>query len=184
MKSKNTLKITLSSLFFAMAFVFPFLTAQIPKVGNMLCPMHIPVLLCGLICGWRHGLIVGFLLPITRSVLFGMPMMYPNAVAMAFELATYGCVSGIVYYMRDWRCLKSVYRAMVIAMLCGRAVWGIAEVVLLGFGGKAFTMQAFIAGALLNAIPGILLQLILIPAIMVALNKTKVVRFSDLQYEQ
>lgn len=177
----DTKKLSISAMLFAIGLILPFFVGQIPQIGKMLCPMHIPVLLCGLICGWRHGLIVGFLLPITRSVLFGMPMMYPNAVAMAFELATYGCVSGIVYYMRDWRCLKSVYRAMVIAMLCGRAVWGIAEVVLLGFGGKAFTMQAFIAGALLNAIPGILLQLILIPAIMVALNKTKVVRFSDVQ---
>lgn len=182
MKIFDTKKLATTAMLFAIGMVLPFLIGQIPQIGKMLCPLHIPVLLCGLICGWKYGLAVGFLLPLTRSVLFGTPVIYPNAVAMAFELATYGAVSGVVYYMKDWRCLRAVYRSMIIAMVSGRIVWGIMEVVLLGFIGKGFTMQAFIAGALVNAIPGIILQLILIPAIMVALNKAKLVRFSSAEY--
>lgn len=182
MKKIDTKKVATAAMLFAAGLVLPFLIGQIPQIGKMLCPLHIPVLLCGLVCGWQYGLVIGFLLPLIRSVLFGMPVIYPNAVAMAFELATYGAVSGVVYYMKNWRCLRAVYSSMIIAMVSGRIVWGIMEVVLLGILGKGFTMQAFIAGALLNAIPGIILQLVLIPAIMVALNKAKIVKFSSAEY--
>ena len=91
-----TKKLVLSGLFLALGLVMPFLTAQIPSVGSRLLPMHIPVLLCGFICGWPyadHRLIV----PVFRSMLFGMPPMLPTAVAMAFELAAYGCMSGLLH---------------------------------------------------------------------------------------
>lgn len=143
----------------------------------MLLPMHLPVMLCGLICGWQYGLFIGFILPIMRSVMFSMPIMYPNAIAMAFELATYGGVIGYLYTHSKWQCVKMLYKCMIIAMLSGRLVWGIIEVLLLGFGNNGFTLQMFMAGAFLNAIPGIIAQLILIPAIMVALNKSKLVFF-------
>ncbi len=60
----------------------------------MLLPMHIPVLLCGLICGWKYGILVGFILPLLRHTIFGMPILFPTGIAMAFELATYGFVIG------------------------------------------------------------------------------------------
>ena len=81
-------KLVLSGLFLALAFVLPFLTGQVPEIGNMLCPMHIPVLLCGFICGWPYGLLIGFLSPLLRSLILGMPPMFPKAVCMALELAT------------------------------------------------------------------------------------------------
>ena len=81
-------KLVLSGLFLALAFVLPFLTGQGPEIGNMLCPMHIPVLLCGFICGWPYGLLIGFLSPLLRSLILGMPPMFPKAVCMALELAT------------------------------------------------------------------------------------------------
>ena len=88
--NKNIQKLTYSALYLAIALVLPFLTGQIPQIGSMLCPMHIPALLCGFVCGWGWGLAVGFIAPLLRSVLFGMPDMFPTAVSMAFELAVYG----------------------------------------------------------------------------------------------
>ena len=85
-------KLTYSALYLAIALVLPFLTGQIPEIGSMLCPMHIPALLCGFVCGWPWGLAVGFVSPLLRSLLFGMPTAY-TAVAMAFELAAYGAVA-------------------------------------------------------------------------------------------
>ncbi|MCC8043198.1 MAG: ECF transporter S component [Oscillospiraceae bacterium] len=168
----HTRKLTLSAMFLALGIVLPFLTGQIPQIGSMLLPMHIPVMLCGLICGWQYGLAVGFVTPLMRSLLFGMPVLYPSAIAMAFELAAYGLLIGLLYSHSRRRCVATLYRCLIAAMLGGRLVWGIAEIVLLGIKGNAFTWSAFISGAFLNAIPGIILQLVIIPMIMVALNKT------------
>lgn len=178
-KKKNPiLDLTLAAMFLALGLVLPFLTGQIKQIGSMLLPMHIPVLLCGLICGWQYGLIVGFILPPLRYMLFGMPVLFPTGIAMAFELATYGLVIGLMYSHSRWQCVIALYRSMIVAMLSGRMIWGIVQIVLLGMSGNSFTWQMFMAGAFLNAIPGIILQLILIPSIMIALNRTGLVRFA------
>lgn len=169
---KNTV---LSAMFICIGLVLPFFTGQMKQLGSMMLPMHIPVFLCGLICGWQYGLIVGFILPVLRSVLFTMPVMYPEAISMAFELATYGCAVGFLYSHSKWHCIKSLYKCMIISMLFGRVAWGVVQVILLGLQNNVFTFEAFIAGAFLNAVPGIILQLILIPAIMVALKRAKLV---------
>lgn len=171
-------------MFLAIGLVLPFLTGQIQLIGNMMLPMHLPVLLCGLICGWQYGLEVGLILPILRYFLFGMPVLWPNGAAMALELATYGLVVGLIYNRSRWQCVWSLYRAMLIAMAAGRLVWGVAEVIFMGIGGKQFTWAAFAAGAFLNAIPGIIIQLTFIPAIMVALNRTGLVPFRRLEKKQ
>ena len=170
-------------MFVAIGLVLPMITGNIPQIGNMLLPMHIPVFLCGLICGWQYGLAVGAILPLMRSFLFGMPPLYPVAIAMTFELATYGFVAGFLYNRSKWQCIMALYRSMILAMLAGRIVWGVAEVILLGVSGNAFTWQAFIAGTVLNAVPGIAIQLTLIPALMAALNKTGLVRFKRIHTE-
>ncbi len=175
--NKNVKTLTLAALFLALGLVLPFFTGQIPQIGSMLLPMHIPVFLCGLICGGPWGALIGFILPLIRFVLFGMPPIFPTGIAMCFELMTYGFAAGFIYNHSRWQCVVSLYRSLIAAMLIGRVVWGIVEVILLGLSGSAFTWQAFIAGALLNAIPGIILQLILIPAVMVALNRTGLVPF-------
>jgi len=177
-KKKPVLDLTLAAMFLAVGLVLPFLTGQIPQIGNKLLPMHIPVLLCGLICGWKYGMAVGFVLPPLRYVLFGMPPLFPTGIAMAFELCTYGLVIGLLYSRSRWKCIISLYRSMILAMIAGRVVWGIVELVLLGIGRNGFTWQMFIAGAFLNAVPGIVLQFIFIPAIMIALNRTGLVRFT------
>lgn len=177
---KNSIKnLTLAAMFLALCMVMPFLTGQIPQIGSMLLPMHLPVLLCGLICGWKYGLAVGVIAPIMRSLIFGMPPMFPSAITMAFELATYGFVIGWLFAHAKWQCIKSLYRCMIVAMLAGRLVWGIVSAVVVGVWGEGFTFAAFLAGAFTNAIPGIILQLLLVPAIMLLLHKTHLVPFKN-----
>lgn len=165
-------------MFLTIGLLLPFLTGQMKQIGNMLLPMHIPVLLCGLICGGRYGLGVGVVLPLLRSVLFGMPVFFPNAAAMAFELAAYGAVAGFLYGRSKWKCVIALYRSMIAAMLGGRLIWGLVMILFLGVGDGGFTWEAFMAGAFLQSFPGILLQLVLIPAVMVALNRAGLVKFS------
>lgn len=175
---KKTVKnLTLAAMFMAIGMVLPFLTGQIPQIGNMLLPMHIPVLLCGLICGPQYGAAVGFVLPLLRSAVFGMPVIFPAATAMAFELMTYGLVVGLLYKISRWQCVIALYRCLILAMIAGRAVWGIVQFIQMGVFRDGFTLKMFMAEAFLNAIPGIILQLILIPAIMVALDRTGLVHF-------
>ena len=143
----------------------------------MLLPMHLPVLVCGLICGWQYGAVVGFVLPLLRFVLFGMPPIYPMGVSMAFELATYGFLVGWLYSHSRWQCIISLYRCLIAAMVGGRLVWGAVRVLLSGVAGQAFTWEMFLSGALLTAVPGIILQLTLIPALMLALDRTGLVKF-------
>lgn len=171
----NVKKLAVTAMLFAVGMVLPFFIGQIPAIGKMLLPMHIPVLLCGFIVGWQYGALIGFLLPIVRGLVFGMPPLYPNAIAMAFEMAAYGFVSGYLYSHARWQCTKMLYISLVTAMLAGRIVWAFAEVILLGIGGNIFTWKMFAAGAFLNAIPGIIVQLTLIPIIMVTLRRAKVV---------
>ena len=175
MTKEKIKKLTLSALFVALGIILPFFTGQIKEIGNMLLPMHIPVILCGLICGPWYGLGIGFMVPLLRSMMFGMPILYPSAIAMAFELATYGFVVGFFYAKSPWKCIKALYKALITAMLAGRVVWGVVMSVLMGIKGSAFGLGAFLSGAVINAVPGIVLQLILVPSVMVALKKAKLV---------
>ena len=165
--------VVLAALFLALAFVLPMLTGHVPQIGAMLCPMHFPVLLAGFVLGGPWGLAVGFIAPLLRSVLFGMPPLFPTALSMAFELATYGFVSGVVY-RKVKHTLPMTYATLLTAMVAGRIVWGVVRFVLAGLTGSSFPFSAFLAGALLNALPGIIAQLILIPLILTALQKAKV----------
>jgi hypothetical protein len=163
----------------ATGLILPFLTGQIPEIGNMLLPMHLPILLCGLICGPWYGLAVGVTTPLLRSLIFHMPPLYPKAIAMAFELGTYALIIGIIFhFVLKKQNILSLYISLVSSMLAGRAVWGVVTAVLMGVGGKSFTFALFITEALVNAIPGIVLQLILIPAIMVILHRTRLIKFN------
>lgn len=168
-------KLILSALFLAIGIILPFVTMQIPAVGNMLCPMHIPILLCGFICGGPYGLAVGFLTPLVRGMLTGMPVLFPNGIAMAFELAVYGGLSGILYGRVRRRTAETpaLYLTLVTTMIAGRVVWGMVSFVLFKAAGNVFTWQIFATQAFLNAIPGIVIQLILIPVIVRSLQKVQ-----------
>ena len=170
MKKSTTYTLVLSGFFVALGLVMPFLTGQIPSIGSKLLPMHIPVLLCGFVLGGPAGLVVGFIVPLFRSLLFSMPPMFPTAIAMAFELATYGLLAGLLYRMLPKKPFH-VYTTLILSMLGGRVVWGIVSYILLRLSGSAFTWKVFMAGAFINALPGIILQIVLIPLIVLALQR-------------
>lgn len=165
----NWKQMVTAALCLALCLVLPFLTGQIPQIGGALAPMHLPVLLAGFLCGPWWALAVGLIAPPLRFVLFGMPP-FPAYAAMAFELAAYGLVCGLLY-----RCLPkrtgSIYVSLVGAMLVGRGVWGIAMTILMGMKGSAFGWAAFVSGAFVNAIPGIIVQIVLIPILVMAMQK-------------
>ena len=167
--------LALAAMFLAAGQILPFITGQIPQIGKMLSPMHYPILLCGFFCGWRYGAIVGFICPLLRSVLFGMPVMFPSAVGMAFELMTYGAVSGYLAKRLGCDRLLRIYLILIVSMIVGRIVWGLAQIVLLSISGSRFTFAAFIAGALTNAVPGIVLQLLILPFLIYMFKNRKTV---------
>ena len=168
-------RLVLAGLMLALALVLPFLTGQLPQIGNMLCPMHLPVLLCGFLLGWPWGLAVGVTAPLLRSALFGMPPLYPVALAMCLELGCYGLVTGLLY-PRVRPPPAGDYAVLAAAMVSGRMVWGAARFAMAGLSGTAFPLQAFLSGAIFTALPGILLQLVLIPLILAGLRRAKLSR--------
>lgn len=168
-KSK-ALKIVWGAMFLAIALVLPFLTGQIQQFGNALCPMHLPVFLCGFFCGPLYGAAVGLIAPILRFMIFGMPPILPTGLSMGFELMTYGFVSGLLYKKLPQK-KGYVYVALISAMVAGRIVWGIVNTVLLGLGKFDFSWNAFVAGAFLNAIPGIIIQIVIIPILVIVIRK-------------
>ena len=179
MKEKKTTQtnravknITAAGVCLALSLLLPFLTGNILQISSAISPMHIPVLLCGFICGPFYGAVVGAIAPLLRSMLFGMPPIMPIGAAMCFELAVYGAVSGLLYIIFPKK-TAFIYVSLVAAMLCGRIVWGIASVCIAGLTDAAFSWQAFISGAFINAIPGIILHIVLVPAVVIALKKAR-----------
>ena len=162
--------LTSAAVCLALCMVLPFLTGQIPEIGSALSPMHIPVLLAGFLCGPWWAAAVGAVAPILRFALFGMPPIFPTGLAMCFELAAYGLVSGLLYAKLPKK-NANIYVALVTAMVLGRVLWGCVMVVLMGITGAGFTWAAFVAGAFVNAVPGIIVHILLIPIIVLALRK-------------
>ena len=166
MKNQKVQKIALSGLFLSLCLILPFLTGQIPKIGNAFLPMHLPVMLCGFICGFGYGFGVGLVAPILRGAIFGMPALYPTAVWMAVELATYGLITGALWAKRKstpWVLLR-----LAVAMVGGRVSWGITKAILLG--GGEFGIKLFFLEGFATALPGIGIQIVLVPLIMKALE--------------
>ena len=165
--------LTLAAMCLALAIVLPFLTMQIPQIGQALSPMHIPALLCGFICGPFWGAAVGFVAPLLRHLMFGMPPLM-TAIAMAFELAAYGFFAGLFYKILPKK-IPYIYVSLVGAMIVGRIVWGIVKFFISIAQVSEFTFAAFIAGAVTGAIPGIICHIILVPLIVIALKKARLV---------
>ena len=173
MRNEYVKKLVFSALFLSLGLTLPFLTGQIKEIGDSLLPMHLPIMLCGMICGWGYGLSVGLITPLLRGIVFGMPPIYPNAIWMALELGAYGFILGFLYNKMKKRTVPFILLYTLIAMIGGRIVWGIAKAILLGVGKKAFTINMFIVGGFLDAIPGIIIQFILIPIIITLYEKLK-----------
>ena len=170
----NTRVLVYAALFLAVGVVLPSLTGSIKEIGDSLLPMHLVVMLCGIVCGWKRALPVGLAMPFLRSLLFSMPPLYPNAVWMALELATYGAVLGALFALRRQYSRLYLLLCLVCSMIAGRIVWGIAKAVLLGMANKPFGWQVFVAGGFVDAIPGLLLQFVLIPLTVELLHRAHI----------
>lgn len=178
MRTITTKKIALASLFIALGLALPFLTGQIPVIGRQLLPMHIPVLLGGFVLGGPLGALVGFITPILRSFLFGMPPLFPTAVAMAFELAAYGFLTGSFYKILPHK-EAFIYINLILSMLGGRLVWGMVSFVLFGISGTPFNWGIFLTSAVWSALPGIIVQIVLIPFVIIGLQKNRFLQKKD-----
>ena len=167
----GTLKLVYAALCLSLCFLLPLLTGQIPEIGKQLSPMHIPVLLCGFLCGWHYGLLVGAIAAPLRFLLFSMPP-FPSFLFMAFELAVYGLMTGLLYKLLPKK-IPYIYVNLILSMLAGRVMLGLAKFVGMHFLNINFSFQIFLSEAFVTAIPGIICHIVLVPAIVIALQKTK-----------
>lgn len=170
---KKTRELVLAAMLLALGMVLPFLTGQIPAIGQMISPLHIPAFICGLTCGWQWGLVLGVVLPILRSIVFGMPPLVAVAIPMAFELAVYGAVCGLLYplFVKQTKRLPAMLAALIIAMIAGRLVGGAAKAVVMGITGAGYTFAAFVAGYFTSTLVGAAIHLVLVPAVVTAVEK-------------
>lgn len=171
MKKTMTVNMTGTALCMALGLVLP-MFFHLFGAGPTFLPMHIPVLLCGFVFGWPYGAVCGFLVPILSSVLTGMPPIFPTATAMMLELCAYGALTGFFYQKLRW----NVYLSLIAAMIGGRIVSGAANAVFLGMAGKPYGFAAFLSASFVEAIPGILIQIVLIPVLVLALKRAKLIR--------
>ena len=175
---KDVRRLVIAAMLLALGMVLPFLTGQIPAIGQMISPLHIPAFICGLTCGWQWGLALGVVLPILRSVVFGMPPLVAVAIPMAFELGVYGLVCGLLYprllRVKGARKLPAMLAALVIAMVLGRIVGGAAKAVVMGLTGGGYTFTAFVAGYFTSTLVGAAVHLVLVPVVTLAVEKTGV----------
>lgn len=174
-KLSNVFKWTLFSMLLALGWLLPFLTGQIKTIGNMLLPMHIPVFLCGFILGPWFGLGLGIMLPLTRALIFGQPVLVPFGLCMALELATYGFISGLFMSIFKKAKTKSkvlpIILSLLIAQIVGRISWAFARLVALYVFGTKFNFEILLTSGFVTAIPGIVLQWLLIPPLVFIANK-------------
>ena len=178
MKKKHPIHIQIrrlafSGVFLALALALPFLTGQIPQIGSALSPMHIPVLLCGLICGWQYGLLCGIAGPLVSALITGMP---PAAVlpGMLVECAAYGALTGLMMQLvHTKKVYPDLYISLLVAMLGGRIISGIAKALI--FSAGSYSMTAWVTGSFVTSLPGIIVHLVLIPSIVYALMKAKLI---------
>ena len=173
MKTRNSIKnMTLTAVCIALCVVLPIAFHSIPNTGSVFLPMHIPVLICGMICGWPYRFICGLMGPLLSSALTGMPpiAMLP---AMMVECGMYGLVSGLMLkFVHTKSTYGDLYIALVVAMLAGRVVSGIAKALIFTPG---LAMSAWITASFVTALPGILIQLVFLPSVVFTLMKAKII---------
>jgi thiamine transporter ThiT len=172
-KQSSTLSLVISSVCVALCVVLPIAFHAVPNAGSIFSPMHIPVLLCGLICGWPLGVACGLLGPLLSSLITGMP---PQAYLppMMVELAVYGLMTGLLMrFFRTGKTSVDLYISLVVSMLAGRVVAGLARALI--FAPGKLTMAAWASSYFVTSLPGIAIQLVFIPAIVAALMKAKLI---------
>ena len=177
-KTFSARRMTSSAVCLALCMLLPLITGQNPMLGSALGLMHIPVLLCGFVSGPMHGAIIGLIAPLMRSAIFGMPPMIPMAVSMSYELMTYGLISGALYAALPKKTIN-IYISLITAMILGRIVFGAAMAIVTGATASVSIFltatQTFTAAAFTDAIPALIVHIALIPIIVIALQKAKVI---------
>ena len=170
MKQQNLVKnLVTTAMCIALCVVLPMAFHMIPNAGSVISPMHIPVLVCGLVCGWQYGLVCGLVGPLLSSILTGMP---PIAIlpAMMVELAVYGICTGImIKLVNTGKLYADLYISLIVAMLAGRIIGGLSRALIFARG--EYSIKAWATGYFVTSLPGIIIQLIFIPAIVFALYK-------------
>ena len=166
-------KAILTAACIALCVVLPMAFHAIPNAGSIYCPMHMPVLLCGLICGWPFGLLCGVAGPVLSSLFTGMPSM-AYLPSMIIELAAYGFAAGfLMRVVRTKRLLADLYISLVVALLAGRIVAGASRALI--FAPGSYSMAAWATSYFVTALPGLLIQLEVLPAIAFALEKARLI---------
>ena len=168
-KKRNVIDLVTAGLCVAIGIVLPVATHSIPNAGSVLLPMHIPVLLCGLLCGPVYGAVCGILAPLLSSLITSMP---PAAVlpSMICELAVYGLIAGVlIRVIRTKSAVLNVYCSLIGAMLLGRAVYGAVNALI--FRAGEYSMEIWLTASFVTALPGIAIQLVLLPLVVLALRK-------------
>ncbi|NLZ70647.1 MAG: ECF transporter S component [Clostridiaceae bacterium] len=169
----STRNLAMGAMSLALAIVLPWIMHSIPRAGQIFLPMHIPVLICGFVCGWPLGLLVGALAPLLNHLVTGMP---PQAiiVQMTVELAVYGLLAGILYrFIRTKDGYVDIYLSLIFAMLGGRIVYGLLNALI--FNAGSYGWSVWLTGMFVTAWPGIVIQLVLVPAVVIALRKAKLI---------
>lgn len=175
MKKNQLRKIIFTSLCIALGFIFVQICKVIPiaNANAIFLPMHIPVLICGLVCGARYGMIAGVSLPLITFLLTGMPILFPIGLSMMFELATYGVMIALMYKLTN----EKLYISLIIALIAGRIIYGIVASIFFSFTTIPFGMSIFVTSTIVTAFPGIVMQFILIPLFWKTI-KTNVLRYA------
>ena len=172
-KMSNVKKSIITAVCIALCYVIPLMFHGIQNAGNIFCPMHIPVFICGLICGWQYGLLCGIAGPALSSALSGMP---PVAIlpSMMAELAVYGTAAGLMMKLvRTKSTYADLYISLIVAIVCGRVLAGLAKALIFARG--SYSMSAWIAGSVVTSWPGTVIQLVFIPTIVFALMKSHLI---------
>jgi hypothetical protein len=169
-KNAKTSYLIMALICLAVSAFLPMLTEQVPRFGQGLRPMHIPVLIAGFACGPVIGFVVGLAAPIISLLIHGSPALMQADFAMSLELATYGLIAGLLYSQLP-RKTGNIYVSLITAMIVGRIVWGASMIALSSRDGLDFTYQMFITYAFIDAMPAILFHIVLIPAVVIALEK-------------
>lgn len=172
-KMSSAKKIVTCAVCMALCVVLPIAVHAIPNSGVMLSPMHIPVLLCGLVCGWQYGFACGLLGPVLSCMITGMPPAGPVLYGMLIELSVYGIVSGLLGLVKTGKTLADLYISLIGAMLAGRIIGGIAKA--LFFSSGAYTLKMWATAYFVSSLPGILLHLILLPVLYLALQRAHLI---------
>lgn len=174
MKQMNHLtRCVTTAVCIALCVVLPFAFHAIPNGGTLFSPMHFPVLICGLVCGWPYGLLCGIAGPLLSSLLTGMPGI-GYLPTMMVELAVYGLVTGLLmHFVRTGKTMIDVYISLIAAMLAGRVITGIARALI--FAAGTYSWKAWATGYFVSSFPGIILQILIVPALYLALKKAKLI---------